>query len=112
MRLSSLDVFGSCAPLDGPERTPTVTLQQNSPHPCPVVEVTCTFWSGMLVVYLSRGFPMRRVGTWLPGVVLAALGSVVLLTPTSSAADIGFVEDFALAKDRAAALKQLIPGTD
>ena len=55
---------------------------------------------------------MRRVHAWLAGGVLAALGVVVLCIPTARAADIGFVEDFALAKDRTTALKQLIPGTD
>ena len=34
------------------------------------------------------------------------------LTPDARGGDIGYVEDFALAKDRAAALKQLIPGTE
>jgi len=55
---------------------------------------------------------MRRATVWLMGVSLAALASVVLFTPHSSAGDIGFIEDFALAKDRNAALKQLIPGTE
>ena len=36
----------------------------------------------------------------------------LLWTPHSPAGDIGFIEDFALAKDRNAALKQLIPGTE
>jgi len=36
-----------------------------------------------------------------------------MYTPTTSrAGDINFNEDFALAKDRAASLKQLIPGTE
>ena len=52
---------------------------------------------------------MRRATGWLMGETLAA---TVLLTPQSSAGDIGFIEDFALAKDRNAALKQLIPGTE
>src|SRR5438105_5034753 len=34
------------------------------------------------------------------------------LATTASAGEIGYVEDFALARDRAAALKQLIPGTE
>src|SRR6266567_3761989 len=50
--------------------------------------------------------------TWLPVTLLAALAVGMCFTPTSQAADIGYVEDFALAKDRAAALKQLIPGTE
>src|SRR6185437_6999213 len=51
----------------------------------------------------------------LPSCVLALLAAVVVYTPTApqaQAADIGYVEDFALAKDRATALKQLIPGTE
>src|SRR5262245_64694390 len=55
---------------------------------------------------------MRPVRPWLAGVVLAGLGGVLVLTPTARGGDIGYVEDFALAKDRAAALKQLIPGTE
>ena len=55
---------------------------------------------------------MSRVIAWLPGFALAALCGVLLLTPTSQAGDINFTEDFALAKDRTAALKQLIPGTE
>ncbi len=55
---------------------------------------------------------MSRVTAWLPGLALAALAGVLLLTPTSQGGDINYVEDFALAKDRTAALKQLIPGTE
>ncbi len=55
---------------------------------------------------------MRHATGWLMSGFLAALAGVVLLTPHSPARDIGFVEDFALAKDRIAALKQLIPGTE
>src|SRR5882762_9406325 len=40
--------------------------------------------------------------------LLAALSATTLV----SAADVGFVEDYALAKDRGVALKQLIPGTE
>lgn len=40
------------------------------------------------------------------------LGSVVLLGSFAMADEIGFVEDFALAKDRATSLRQLIPGTE
>ncbi|MEO2090890.1 MAG: hypothetical protein ABGY75_15530, partial [Gemmataceae bacterium] len=50
--------------------------------------------------------------TVLAGAVLAALAGGVVMTGRSSAGDIGYIEDFALAKDRPAALKQLIPGTD
>ena len=55
---------------------------------------------------------MRRASTWLAGGFLALLGGGLVLTPTASAADVGYAEDFALAKDRAAALAQLIPGTE
>src|SRR5262245_61787410 len=56
---------------------------------------------------------MKRATAWLPPGLLLALTTAVLLTPTDSrAGDIGYAEDFALAKDRATALKQLIPGTE
>src|SRR6059036_1242461 len=48
----------------------------------------------------------------LPAGFLATLVAVVFFTPTTRAADIGYVEDFALAKDRAEALRQFIPGTE
>ncbi len=41
-----------------------------------------------------------------------SLGLVLLLGSLAQADDVGYVEDFALAKDRAAALAQLIPGTE
>ncbi len=37
---------------------------------------------------------------------------VFLLAPAAPAGEVGFVEDYALARDRAAALRQLIPGTE
>ncbi|MEX2215706.1 MAG: hypothetical protein WD768_16460, partial [Phycisphaeraceae bacterium] len=37
---------------------------------------------------------------------------LTLLTSNARAAEVGFIEDYALAADRAEALKQLIPGTD
>src|SRR3954469_14829517 len=55
---------------------------------------------------------MRRATAYLMGFSLAALAAGVVLTPNAIAGDIGFVEDFALAKDRTHALKQLIPGTE
>ena len=55
---------------------------------------------------------MRRSTVLLMGTPLIVLAGVVLVTPSSHGGDIGFVEDFALAKDRSAALKQLIPGTE
>src|SRR5437868_6020504 len=42
--------------------------------------------------------------------VWACLG--LLLASAAAADEVGFVEDFALARDRAAALRQLIPGTE
>src|SRR5262245_44434621 len=55
---------------------------------------------------------MRPIRPWLAGFVVAGLGAVLLLTPDARGGDVGFVEDFALAKDRTTALKQLIPGTE
>lgn len=43
--------------------------------------------------------------------IMVVLTSVISLHAELQAGDIGFVEDFALAKDRALALKQLLPGT-
>ena len=43
--------------------------------------------------------------------LLVLLVWVFFFTPRIHAGEIGFIEDFALAKDRAAVLKQLIPGT-
>src|SRR5262245_57153602 len=60
----------------------------------------------------TRGPTMTRAKAWLPLCLPAALAAGLLLTPTSRAADVGYAEDFALAKDRAAALGQLIPGTE
>src|SRR3989442_8038181 len=47
---------------------------------------------------------MTRTALWL--------ALLFLLTATAAADEVGFVEDFALAKDRAASLRQLIPGTE
>src|SRR5436190_22549121 len=55
---------------------------------------------------------MARAMTWLTVPLLAALAAGMCFTPTAQAADIGYVEDFALAKDKGVALKQLIPGTE
>lgn len=56
---------------------------------------------------------MARLAQWLPGALLLTLATGVLMTPRGGiAADIGYIEDFALARDRATALKQLIPGTE
>ncbi|HVK18736.1 MAG TPA: Ig-like domain-containing protein, partial [Fimbriiglobus sp.] len=55
---------------------------------------------------------MRRALSWLPPGVLAALAACVVLTPSGRAGEVGYVEDFALSADRAAALRQLVPGTE
>ena len=55
---------------------------------------------------------MIRATAWLPLCLPVALATGLLLTPTSRAADVGYAEDFALARDRAAALTRLIPGTE
>ena len=54
---------------------------------------------------------MSRLSLWMSA---ASLVVVLQLIPGNGvrAGGIGFVEDFALAKDRAASLKQLIPGTE
>ncbi|NLX57883.1 MAG: hypothetical protein GXY74_02205 [Phycisphaerae bacterium] len=44
--------------------------------------------------------------------VMMALTVAIVASPAAWAGDIGFEEDFALARDRAEALKQLIPGTE
>jgi len=43
---------------------------------------------------------------------LLSLAWAILLASTVRAGEVGYVEDFALAKDRAASLRQLIPGTE
>ena len=53
---------------------------------------------------------MRRVV--LMGVIVMAGMSLGEWTSTGIGGEIGFIEDFALAPDRAAALKQLVPGTE
>src|SRR5947208_16373130 len=55
---------------------------------------------------------MTRAKAWLPLCLPVALAAGLLLTPTSRAAAVGYAEDFALAKDRPAALARLIPGTE
>src|SRR6266481_2961811 len=51
--------------------------------------------------------PMKQLPTWLVRFVPA-----LILTSSVVAGEVGFVEDFALSRDRAAALRQLIPGTE
>src|SRR5687767_9847686 len=55
---------------------------------------------------------MQRAQAWLPYWVLAALVAGVILTPSGRAGEVGYIEDFALAGDRTAALRQLVPGTE
>src|SRR5262245_39924489 len=43
---------------------------------------------------------------------LAWILPALLVAPAAIAGEVGFVEDFALARDRAASLRQLIPGTE
>src|SRR5215831_8601775 len=47
---------------------------------------------------------MKRLLTWA--------SVAVFVVSTAAAGEVGYIEDFALAKDRAAALRQLIPGTE
>src|SRR5262245_37443353 len=47
---------------------------------------------------------MKRTAPWL--------AVALVLASEAAAGEIGFVEDFALARDRAASLRQLIPGTE
>src|SRR6266481_7322836 len=44
--------------------------------------------------------------------IALSLSLLLLACPLALADDVGFVEDFALAKDRTTALAQLIPGTE
>ena len=55
---------------------------------------------------------MKMALIWLQGTTLAALVCAILLVPASRGGDIGYIEEFSLARDRADALKQLIPGTE
>src|SRR5712672_3217699 len=55
---------------------------------------------------------MTRATAYALPALLVALTVGLVLVPPAQAADVGYVEDFALAKDRTAALKQLVPGTE
>ena len=55
---------------------------------------------------------MGRKIVWLNSGIIAVLGGVLLLTPSTRGGDVGYIEDFSLARDRMEALKQLIPGTE
>src|SRR3954468_4769935 len=61
----------------------------------------------MAIILFPEALPMRPHLTRLAWVLPA-----LLLAPVAVAGEVGFVEDFALARDRAAALRQLIPGTE
>lgn len=54
---------------------------------------------------------MRR-SSLLRVLALAGLSVGVVVIPMTEGADVGYIEDFSLARDRAEALKQLIPGTE
>src|SRR5262245_15126749 len=60
----------------------------------------------------SRTRTMKRLLSWLPPTLLAALAACVPLIPNSRANEVGYIENFALARDRTDTLKQLIPGTE
>src|SRR5205823_3843758 len=53
---------------------------------------------------LGGGTAMKRL--------TVCLAWTILCVSTAIADDIGFIEDFALAKDRGASLRKLIPGTE
>jgi hypothetical protein len=55
---------------------------------------------------------MKLLTAWLPPCLIAALAACVPLIPNSRAGEVGYIETFALARDRTDALKQLIPGTE
>src|SRR5688572_13660568 len=55
---------------------------------------------------------MKRITAYLPWALPAGLAAVLVLVEPGRAGEVGFAEDFALGRDRAAALKQLIPGTE
>ena len=55
---------------------------------------------------------MKRFTAWLPWALPAALAAVLVGVPPGRAGEVGFAEDFALSRDRTAALRQLIPGTE
>src|SRR5438067_712865 len=59
-----------------------------------------------------RGRAMRRYFLYFQITVLGGLAAGVVLTPATKAGDVGYIEEFALARDRGEALKQLIPGTE
>src|SRR5712671_7189340 len=50
---------------------------------------------------------MKQLPLWL-----ARFLPALILASVAVAGEVGFVEDFALSRDRAAALRQLIPGTE
>src|SRR5438105_4370862 len=57
-----------------------------------------------LTLLPARGVTMKRM--------MICLAWAICMVSAAEADDVEFVEDFALAKDRAASLRQLIPGTE
>src|SRR5687768_734692 len=55
---------------------------------------------------------MKRITAYLPWALPAGLAAVLVLVEPGRAGEVGFAEDFALGRDRAAALRQLVPGTE
>ena len=55
---------------------------------------------------------MRRSSFLLRFLAASGLAIGVVVIPITEGADVGYIEDFALSRDRAEALKQLIPGTE
>src|SRR5438105_15832519 len=66
--------------------------------------MTAELWRVQLRVEFYRGSTMKRLLIWLAWAT--AMASM------AAAGEVGYVEDFALARDRAASLRQLIPGTE
>src|SRR5258708_7340101 len=54
--------------------------------------------------FLNGGNTMKQILVW------SAWG--ILVVSMAAAGEVGYVEDYALARDRAASLRQLIPGTE
>src|SRR5207244_1026909 len=92
MRLQRVNHDVTCAQLDAPK------LFRQSARPAQSS-------------YHRIGESPRR-GSVMKWVKIVGFAIIAAWASQAPAGDIGFVEDFALAKDRAAALKQLIPGTE
>ena len=87
------------------------TMSNRSPS---VARRICDDYAGSLSVLSRRPTITRsRFLAMRPrSPCLAWILPVLFLAPAAAAGEVGFVEDFALARDRAAALRQLIPGTE